>query len=87
MRIAVWNEEQKFQNSPLDWYICSSYNRAKGGSTVDLMDKLTILADAAKYDAACTSSGVDRRGGKGMGSTMPPGAATPSLPTAGVSPF
>lgn len=23
-----------------------------------LMDKLTILADAAKYDAACTSSGL-----------------------------
>ena len=37
------------------------------------MDKLTILADAAKYDAACTSSGVDRRGGKGMGSTMAAG--------------
>ena len=67
MRIAGRNGEQKFQNSPLDWYICSSYNRAKGGSTVDLMDKLTILADAAKYDAACTSSGVDRRGGEGMG--------------------
>ena len=30
---------------------------------MELMDKLTILADAAKYDAACTSSGVDRRGG------------------------
>lgn len=40
---------------------------------MDLMDKLTILADAAKYDAACTSSGVDRRGGKGMGSTMAAG--------------
>ncbi len=38
---------------------------------MDLMDKLAILADAAKYDAACTSSGVDRskRPG-GMGSTM-----------------
>ena len=29
------------------------------------MDKLTILADAAKYDVACTSSGVDRRGKAG----------------------
>ena len=29
---------------------------------MDLMDKLTILADSAKYDAACTSSGVDRPG-------------------------
>ena len=36
---------------------------------MDVMDKLTILADAAKYDAACTSSGLDRAGGKGrMGS-------------------
>jgi putative DNA modification/repair radical SAM protein len=34
------------------------------------MDKLTILADSAKYDAACTSSGVDRPGGKGIGSTV-----------------
>ena len=34
----------------------------------DLMEKLTILSDAAKYDVACTSSGVERRGnGKGMG--------------------
>lgn len=29
---------------------------------MDLMDKLTILADSAKYDAACTSSGADRPG-------------------------
>ena len=27
---------------------------------MDLFDKLQILADSAKYDAACTSSGVDR---------------------------
>ena len=27
---------------------------------MDLMKKLTILSDAAKYDAACTSSGVDK---------------------------
>ena len=27
---------------------------------MEVMDKLTILADAAKYDAACTSSGVTR---------------------------
>jgi len=33
---------------------------------MDLMDKLTILADAAKYDAACTSSGVVRGGRTGM---------------------
>ena len=27
---------------------------------MDTLDKLAILADAAKFDAACTSSGVDR---------------------------
>lgn len=36
----------------------------------DLMEKLTILSDAAKYDVACTSSGVERKGnGRSMGST------------------
>ena len=29
-----------------------------------LMEKLSILTDAAKYDVACTSSGTDRRGNK-----------------------
>ena len=33
---------------------------------MNLMDKLTILADAAKYDVACTSSGVNRAAQKGM---------------------
>ncbi len=32
---------------------------------MEVMDKLTILADAAKYDAACTSSGVTRGGRPG----------------------
>ncbi len=39
---------------------------------MELRDKLTILADAAKYDASCASSGADKRnslGGKGVGST------------------
>src|SRR6201991_2592233 len=39
---------------------------------MDIKDKLTILADAAKYDASCASSGADKRnslGGKGIGST------------------
>jgi putative DNA modification/repair radical SAM protein len=39
---------------------------------VNLQRKLAILADAAKYDASCASSGSDRRdsrGGAGMGST------------------
>ena len=35
---------------------------------MSLMDKLAVLSDAAKYDVACTSSGVERKGdGKHMG--------------------
>ncbi len=33
---------------------------------LSLEEKLTILSDAAKYDVACTSSGVDRKGKAGM---------------------
>ena len=33
---------------------------------ISLEDKLHILADAAKYDVACTSSGVDRKGKEGF---------------------
>ena len=40
---------------------------------MDLMDKLTILADSAKYDAACTSSGADRPGNQGLGSALAAG--------------
>ena len=39
---------------------------------LDVRQKLEILADAAKYDASCASSGTvkrDSRGGKGIGST------------------
>lgn len=41
------------------------------GKEMSLMDKLGILTDAAKYDVACTSSGVDRKGdGKSMGNCV-----------------
>lgn len=33
---------------------------------MDLFEKLKILTDAAKYDVACTSSGVDRKAQKGQ---------------------
>ncbi|MGN1146179.1 MAG: putative DNA modification/repair radical SAM protein, partial [Acetatifactor sp.] len=39
-----------------------------------LMDKLGILTDAAKYDVACTSSGVERQGnGRTMGNCVASG--------------
>ncbi len=41
---------------------------------MSLLEKLTILSDAAKYDVACTSSGVDRKGnGHGLGNSIAPG--------------
>lgn len=41
---------------------------------MDVMEKLTILTDSAKYDVACTSSGVDRAGNdSGIGSTVAAG--------------
>ncbi|MBQ7479222.1 MAG: putative DNA modification/repair radical SAM protein [Selenomonadaceae bacterium] len=41
---------------------------------MELNEKLRILGDAAKYDAACTSSGADRKGSRGsMGSACASG--------------
>lgn len=41
---------------------------------MSIQEKLGILTDAAKYDVACTSSGVDRRGnGKGIGNSIAAG--------------
>lgn len=37
---------------------------------MEVINKLAVLADAAKYDASCASSGSNKtRGGKGLGST------------------
>lgn len=42
---------------------------------MDVLEKLTILTDAAKYDAACTSSGGNRTAKKGyIGNTSPASA-------------
>ena len=41
-------------------------------SQLPIIERLEILADAAKYDASCASSGTAKRtskGGKGIGST------------------
>ena len=41
---------------------------------MSLYEKLQILSDAAKYDVACTSSGVSRKGdGTGMGNCQAAG--------------
>ncbi|RKD34624.1 putative DNA modification/repair radical SAM protein [Thermohalobacter berrensis] len=36
---------------------------------MELLDKLKILADAAKYDVSCSSSGSKRKNNKGIGNT------------------
>lgn len=44
------------------------------GKEMPLMDKLGILANSAKYDVACTSSGVERKGnGQSMGNCVAAG--------------
>ena len=59
--------------------------------TMDLFDKLRILADSAKYDAACTSSGVDRSSSEGggfrIGNAASCGFATVSRRMVGASLF
>ena len=41
---------------------------------MSLQEKLNILSDAAKYDVACTYSGVDRKNnGKGVGNSVASG--------------
>ena len=61
LRIAMLQPKKIFTN------ICSiaiikSEHLFERNLGMDLMDKLKILVDAAKYDVACTSSGVDRDG-------------------------
>lgn len=46
-------------------------------SSQNIMDKLKILSDAAKYDVSCSSSGVSRKGnGRDMGNCISAGIAT-----------
>jgi len=42
-----------------------SENEQIYGEYMDIQEKLKILTESAKYDVACTSSGVDRKGTKG----------------------
>ncbi len=46
----------------------------RDGSPMGLMEKLGILTDSAKYDVACTSSGVERKGnGRDIGNCVKAG--------------
>src|SRR5579862_4717765 len=51
-----------------------SFHQINQSLGMNLQRKLEILADAAKYDASCASSGTEKRDssdGKGLGSTSP----------------
>ncbi len=55
---------------------------------MELTDKLEILADAAKYDASCASSGAPRRdsiGKDGFGATRAWASATATRRTGAAS--
>lgn len=55
-------------------------NVRQGGQTI--MEKLKILADGAKYDVSCSSSGVERKGnGVDMGNCAASGFVTAFRPT------
>lgn len=61
----VRNNLIPFQGSVTQYY---------DNTNMPLMEKLEILSDAAKYDVACTSSGVERKGnGKQMGNCISAG--------------
>ena len=48
---------------------------------MQLEDKLAILADSAKYDVACTSSGTSRgNDGTGLGSCVQMGIVFKKIP-------
>lgn len=55
---------------------------------LSVQEKLKILTDAAKYDVACTSSGVRRKGKAGsIGNTSEAGICHSFQRTADASPF
>ena len=56
--------------------------------SMTVMEKLGILADAAKYDVACTSSGTAKKGtGQGSETAFQQASATALQETEGASAF
>ena len=51
---------------------------------MELREKLRILSDAAKYDAACTSSGVNKRAATAPSEAPPPAVSATRSPVTGV---
>ena len=62
------------QEESIELALRAIHERNQRDFGMDLYRKLEILADAAKYDASCASSGTEQRDstdGKGLGSTAP----------------
>jgi len=76
---ALDEKQLMFQNKCLTniCFVCiinHNYHQ-KGVPLVDVFEKLKILTDAAKYDVACTSSGVNKKA-KALAAPAPPVSAT-----------
>lgn len=54
---------------------------------MDIGEKLDILADAAKYDVSCSSSGSARANAGDWAMVIRAAYAIPGLPTGAVCPF
>ena len=65
-------KQRYFKNNGILFVLCSFFrNFGDAMLTEKTMEKLRILAESAKYDVSCSSSGTVRSGKKGMvGSTV-----------------
>jgi putative DNA modification/repair radical SAM protein len=65
------NYPVRFNRKPVDKYakndklITLEHMFRLGGNAMELLEKLKILSESAKYDVACTSSGAQRKAPKG----------------------
>ena len=62
----VRNEKRKKQKNSSEFRVPNSALKDNEVNIMDIMEKLKILADAAKYDSACTSCGSHRESQEGM---------------------
>ena len=73
LRLADINLAGAARTRPAPGELVDRYTKFEHRQNMDLLQKLAILADAAKYDASCASSGTEKRSsaGKvdGIGST------------------
>src|SRR5690606_30189669 len=72
LRVPTWRNHRIRPGQPVLPGVSRSATAALYRSSMETIRKLAILADAAKYDASCASSGAGRRDSRktgGIGST------------------